>query len=274
MQWWQAILLGLVQGLTEFLPVSSSGHLMIFKELLGVDGGGFLDFTVTVHLATVLATLVVFWKAIWQLLKGFFQFKYNDETDYVCKILVSLIPVAVVGFFFKDFVEGLFGESLIPVGVGLCFTAALLLLSDYSGRLFRRPGRPVKEVRNGISYGQAFLVGLGQAVAVAPGVSRSGTTIATGLVSGVRREVMAQFSFLMVLIPIIGEQLLDIVKAVAGEGGLAGGVGTVSLLLGFVAAFVSGLFACKAMVALVRRARLGWFALYCVLVAVLIFVLA
>ena len=274
MQWWQAILLGLVQGLTEFLPVSSSGHLMIFKELLGVDGEGFLDFTVTVHLATVLATLVVFWKAIWQLLKGFFQFKYNDETDYVCKILVSLIPVAVVGFFFKDFVEGLFGESLIPVGVGLCFTAALLLLSDYSGRLFRRPGRPVKEVRNGISYGQAFLVGLGQALAVAPGVSRSGTTIATGLVSGVRREVMAQFSFLMVLIPIIGEQLLDIVKAVAGEGGLAGGVGTVSLLLGFVAAFASGLFACKAMVALVRRARLGWFALYCVLVAVLIFVLA
>ena len=274
MQWWQAILLGLVQGLTEFLPVSSSGHLMIFKELLGVDGEGFLDFTVTVHLATVLATLVVFWKAIWQLLKGFFQFKYNDETDYVCKILVSLIPVAVVGFFFKDFVEGLFGESLIPVGVGLCFTAALLLLSDYSGRLFRRAGRPVKEVRNGISYGQAFLVGLGQAVAVAPGVSRSGTTIATGLVSGVRREVMAQFSFLMVLIPIIGEQLLDIVKAVAGEGGLAGGVGTVSLLLGFVAAFASGLFACKAMVALVRRARLGWFALYCVLVAVLIFVLA
>ena len=274
MQWWQAILLGLVQGLTEFLPVSSSGHLMIFKELLGVDGEGFLDFTVTAHLATVLATLVVFWKAIWQLLKGFFQFKYNDETDYVCKILVSLIPVAVVGFFFKDFVEGLFGESLIPVGVGLCFTAALLLLSDYSGRLFRRPGRPVKEVRNGISYGQAFLVGLGQAVAVAPGVSRSGTTIATGLVSGVRREVMAQFSFLMVLIPIIGEQLLDIVKAVAGEGGLAGGVGAVSLLLGFVAAFVSGLFACKAMVALVRRARLGWFALYCVLVAVLIFVLA
>ena len=274
MQWWQAILLGLVQGLTEFLPVSSSGHLMICKELLGVDGEGFLDFTVTVHLATVLATLVVFWKAIWQLLKGFFQFKYNNETDYVCKILVSLIPVAVVGFFFKDFVEGLFGESLIPVGVGLCFTAALLLLSDYSGRLFRRPGRPVKEVRNGISYGQAFLVGLGQAVAVAPGVSRSGTTIATGLVSGVRREVMAQFSFLMVLIPIIGEQLLDIVKAVAGEGGLAGGVGPVALLLGFVAAFVSGLFACKAMVALVRRARLGWFALYCVLVAVLIFVLA
>jgi undecaprenyl-diphosphatase len=274
MNWWQALLLGIVQGLTEFLPVSSSGHLMIFKELLGVDGEGFLDFTVTVHLATVLATLVVFWKAIWQLLKGFFQFKYNDETDYVCKILVSLIPVAVVGFFFKDFVEGLFGESLIPVGVGLCFTAALLLLSDYSGRIFRRPGRTVKEVRNGISYGQAFLVGLGQAVAVAPGISRSGTTIATGLVSGVRREVMAQFSFLMVLIPIIGEQLLDIVKAVAGEGGLAGGVGPVALLLGFVAAFVSGLFACKAMVALVRRARLGWFALYCVLVAVLIFVLA
>ena len=274
MEWWQAILLGLVQGLTEFLPVSSSGHLMIFKELLGVDGEGFLDFTVTVHLATVVATLVVFWNAVWKLLKGFFQFKYNDETDYVCKILVSLIPVAIVGFFFKDAVEGLFGDSLIPVGVGLCITATLLVLSDYSGRLLRRPGHPVKEHRNGISYAQAFLVGLGQAVAVAPGISRSGTTIATGLVSGVRRDVMAQFSFLMVLIPIIGEQTLDVLKVALGEGSFGAGVGVSALVLGFVAAFFSGLFACKAMVALVRRARLGWFALYCLVVAVLIFALA
>ena len=220
MDWWQAILLGIVQGLTEFLPVSSSGHLMIFKELLGVDAEGFLDFTVAVHFATVLATIVVFWGAIWQLLKGFFQFKYNDETDYICKILVSLIPVMIVGFFFKDQVDA------------------------------------------------------AQAFAVVPGVSRSGSTIATGLLSGVKREVMAQFSFLMVLIPIIGEQSLDLLKVALGKEAFGGSVGALALVLGFVAAFLAGLFACKVMVAIVRKAKLSWFALYCVLVAVLIFVLA
>lgn len=276
MEWWQAILLGIVQGLTEFLPVSSSGHLMIFKELLGVDGEGFLDFTVTVHFATVLATIVVFWKAIWALIKGFFQFKYNDETDYMCKILVSLIPVAIVGLFFKDAVEGLFGESLIPVACGLCVTAALLFFSDRAGR--KKPVAPDADdapaVRNGISYGQALLVGVGQAVAVAPGISRSGTTIATGLLGGVRREVMAQFSFLMVLVPILGEQLLDLLKVALGKASFGGGVGLLALVLGFVAAFISGLFACKAMVALVKKAKLSWFALYCLLVALLIFILA
>ena len=271
MEWWQAILLGLVQGLTEFLPVSSSGHLMIVRELIGVDGEGFLDFTVTVHFATVIATLVVFWKAVWDLIKGFFKFKYNDETDYIFKILVSLIPVAVIGFFFKDSVESLFGEGLLPVGIGLCITAALLLWSDFAGK---KTEAPAKEVRNGITYWQALLVGLGQAVAVAPGISRSGTTIAAGLVSGVKREVMAQFSFLMVLIPILGEQFLDILKAFLEGGGFGGAVGFLPLLLGFVSAFASGLFACKAMVALVRRARLSWFALYCFIVAILIFIFA
>ena len=271
MDWWQAVLLGIVQGLTEFLPVSSSGHLMIFKELLGVDGEGFLDFTVTVHFATVLATVVVFWSAIWQLLKGFFQFKYNDETDYVCKILVSLIPVALVGFLFKDQVDALFSGSLKQVAVGLCITALLLLVSDQVGRRIRAP--KAKDTRNGISYGQAALVGVAQAFAVVPGVSRSGSTIATGLLSGVRRDVMAQFSFLMVLIPIIGEQSLDLLKAVLGQESF-GGVGVVPLVLGFVAAFLSGLFACKVMIAIVRKAKLTWFAAYCLLVAVLIFVLA
>jgi len=271
MEWWQAVLLGLVQGLTEFLPVSSSGHLMIVRELIGVDGEGFLDFTVTVHFATVIATLVVFWKAVWDLIKGFFKFKYNDETDYIFKILVSLIPVAVIGFFFKDSVESLFGEGLLPVGIGLCITAALLLWSDFAGK---KSNAPAREVRNGITYWQALLVGLGQAVAVAPGISRSGTTIATGLVSGVKREVMAQFSFLMVLIPILGEQFLDILKAFLEGGGFDGAIGFLPLLLGFVSAFASGLFACKAMVALVRRARLSWFALYCFIVAILIFILA
>jgi undecaprenyl-diphosphatase len=272
MEWWQALLLGIVQGLTEFLPVSSSGHLMIFKELLGADAEGFLDFTVTVHFATVLSTIVVFWSSIWRLLKGFFKFSYNDETDYVLKLLVSVIPVGIVGFMFKDKVEALFGDNLVTVGVGLCITAVLLFLSDVLAG--RKPVVRESTARNGISYWQALLVGVGQAFAVAPGVSRSGTTIATGLISGVRRDVMAQFSFLMVLIPIIGEQLLDLLKVATGEVSFGGGVGPLALVLGFVAAFFSGLFACKVMIALVRKARLGWFSLYCLLVAILIFVLA
>ena len=272
MEWWQAILLGIVQGLTEFLPVSSSGHLMIFKELLGVDAEGFLDFTVTVHFATVLATIVVFWGAIWQLLKGFFKFKYNDETDYICKILVSLIPVMIVGFCFKDQVDALFSGSLKQVAVGLCITAALLILSDQIGKRIRAP--KAKDTRNGISYGQAALVGVAQAFAVVPGVSRSGSTIATGLLSGVKRDVMAQFSFLMVLIPIIGEQTLDLLKVATGHEALGGTVGATALMLGFAAAFLAGFFACKVMIAIVRKAKLTWFALYCLLVAILIFVLA
>ncbi len=272
MDWWQAILLGLVQGLTEFLPVSSSGHLLIFKELLGADAEGFLDFTVTVHLATVCATLVVFWSAIWKLLKGVFKFKYNDETDYVCKILVSLIPVALVGFLLKDQVDALFSGALWQVGIGLCITAVLLMVSDQAGKRIRVP--VAKDTRNGISYWQALTVGVAQAVAVCPGISRSGSTIATGLLSGVKREAMAQFSFLMVLIPIIGEQALDLLKAATGQEVFGAGVGVLPLALGFVAAFLSGLFACKVMIAIVKKARLQWFALYCLLVAILIFVLA
>ena len=277
MEWWQALLLGIVQGLTEFLPVSSSGHLMIFKELLGVDAEGFLDFTVTVHFATVLSTLVVFWSVIRNLLKGFFRFKYNDETDYICKILVSMIPVALVGFFFKDRVEALFGDSLTTVAVCLVITAVLLVLSDILGKKPSLSGTaPVSgsERRNGISYGQAFLVGVAQSFAVAPGLSRSGSTIATGLIAGVRREVMAQFSFLMVLIPILGEQCLDLLKAVVGSEPIGEGVGVLVLAIGFAGAFFAGLFACKAMIAIVRKARLSWFALYCLAVAVLIFIFA
>ena len=299
MNWLQALLLGLVQGLTEFLPVSSSGHLMIVRELLGVDAEGFLDFTVTVHLATVLSTIIVFWKPICRLFAGLFKFKYNDETDYVFKLIVSMVPVAIVGFLFKDKVEALFGDSLTTVAVCLLITATLLLLSDFFGKgrvgrgspfatiypvrarsAGRKGGTPsdlsadVPEIRNGINFWQAFVVGIGQALAVAPGLSRSGTTIATGLLCGVKRSVMAQFSFLMVLVPILGEQFLDILKAVSGEVSLGGGLSPVCLAAGFVAAFLAGLFACKAMVALVTKAKLGWFALYCLVVAVLIFILA
>lgn len=274
MSWLQALLLGIVQGLTEFLPVSSSGHLMIFRELLGVESEGFLDFTVTVHFATVLSTIVVFWSAIWKLLKGFFQFKYNDETDYVLKICVSMIPIAIVGLFFKDQVEGLFGENLFTVAVCLIITAILLFLSDQSGR-FRSmsSSRSENTHRNGISYLQAAVVGLGQACAVAPGLSRSGTTIATGLICGVRRDVMAQFSFLMVLVPIIGEQALTIIKGI-GETAAAPGVGFLPLLMGFIGAFGSGLFACKVMVELVKRAKLVWFSIYCLLAAFVILIFA
>ena len=274
MSWLQALLLGIVQGLTEFLPVSSSGHLMIFRELLGVESEGFLDFTVTVHFATVLSTIVVFWSAIWKLLKGFFQFKYNDETDYVLKICVSMIPIAIVGLFFKDQVEGLFGENLFTVAVCLIITAILLFLSDQSGR-FRSmsSSRSENTHRNGISYLQAAVVGLGQACAVAPGLSRSGTTIATGLICGVRRDVMAQFSFLMVLVPIIGEQALTIIKGI-GETAAAPGVGFLPLLMGFIGAFGAGLFACKVMVELVNRAKLVWFSIYCLLAAFVILIFA
>ena len=290
MNWLQALLLGIVQGLTEFLPVSSSGHLMIVKELLGVDGEGFLDFTVTVHLATVCSTLIVFWKPIVKLIAGFFKFKYNDETDYIFKIVVSMIPVALVGFLLKDQVEALFGDSLTTVAVCLLVTAALLLLSDFFGNGAGRRGVPREsiypdrarsavsekrgETRNGISFWQAFVVGIGQAFAVAPGLSRSGTTIATGLLCGVKREVMAQFSFLMVLVPIIGEQALDILKSLTGSAELGDGLSPVCLVVGFVAAFFAGLFACKAMLAIVKKAKLGWFALYCAVVAVLIFIFA
>lgn len=275
MTWWQALLLGIVQGLTEFLPVSSSGHLMIFRELLGADPEGFLDFTVAVHFATVISTIVVFWGAIWKLLKGLFRFKYNDETDYIFKLIVSMVPIAIVGLMFKDQVEALFGDSLTTVAVCLLVTAVLLLISDnFSFFSKKKDAAPATLARNGITYWQAFVVGLGQSVAVAPGLSRSGTTIATGLICGVKRDVMAQFSFLMVLVPIVGEQLLDLLDIATGEVSTAGGVGSTALIVGALAAFFSGLFACKAMIAIVRKAKLSWFALYCAVVAVLIFIFA
>ncbi len=194
MEWWQALVLGIVQGLTEFLPVSSSGHLMMFRELLGVDAEGFLDFTVTVHFATVLSTIIVFWSVIWNLLKGLFKWKYNDQTDYILKLIVSMIPIGIVGLCFKDAVEGLFADNLFTVGVCLIITAVLLAISDQSFRWTSPKEDSVNEKgpRNGISYLQAFIVGLGQSFAVAPGLSRSGTTIATGLICGVKREKMAQ----------------------------------------------------------------------------------
>lgn len=285
MEWFEAVLLGLIQGLTEFLPVSSSGHLEIGKVLLGVETTEDLLFTTMVHAATVLSTIIVFRKQIWDLLKGFFcgikdwkiaeneagkkVFVCNDQTDYLFKIALSMIPIMVVGLFFKDSVEALFG-SIQVVGFALIVTALLLFFSDYASRPGRKSIFPANEYRNGISYWQAFAIGLGQSFAVIPGLSRSGTTISTGLICGVRRESMAQFSFLMVLVPILGETFLEIV---GGEFG-ASSVGALPLILGFVSAFLSGLFACKAMVALVKKAKLSWFALYCLVAAACIFIFA
>lgn len=294
MSWLEALILGLVQGLTEFLPVSSSGHLAIGRELLGVEASGDLVFEVTVHAATVLATIVVFRKQILRLLQGLFRFRLNDETDYILKICVSMIPVFVVGVFFKDYVEGLFG-SMMVVGMALIVTAILLFFSDrfsFAGKVNTEAHAPTEGIaaeaaqgepspcmpkadavalrRNGINWWQAFAVGIGQALAVIPGLSRSGTTISTGLICGVRRDVMAQFSFLMVLVPILGEAFLDVV----GGDMAASSIGALPLVIGFAAAFVSGLFACKVMIALVRRARLSWFALYCAVVGVLVLIFA
>ncbi len=269
MEWYEAIILGLIQGLTEFLPVSSSGHLEIGKVLLGVETTDDLLFTTMVHAATVLSTIVVFRRQILDLLKGFFRFSNNDQTDYVLKIAVSMIPVLIVGLFFKDDVEAMFG-SIRVVGIALVMTAVLLFFSDRASRPGSSSIFPVKEYRNGISYWQAFAVGLGQAFAVIPGLSRSGTTISTGLICGVKRDVMAQFSFLMVLVPILGETFLEVV---GGEFG-ASSVGGTALMLGFVSAFLSGLFACRVMMALVKKAKLSWFALYCLIAAAAIFIFA
>ena len=250
----EALILGLIQGLTEFLPVSSSGHLEIGKALLGVEATDDLLFTVVVHGATVLSTLVVFWKEIVRLLQGLFRFRMNDETVYVLKLVVSMIPILIVGVFFKDTVEGFFGNSLVLVGYMLLLTALLLTLATYLG-----------SGKHEIRFRDAFIIGVAQCVAVLPGLSRSGTTIATGLLLGNKKESVAQFSFLMVLAPILGENLLTLLSGEIGHSAIPLG----SLAIGFLAAFVSGWAACRFMLRIVRKGKLVYFAAYCVVVGLL-----
>lgn len=257
----EALVLGLIQGLTEYLPVSSSGHLTIGAALFGINGEDNLTFTVAVHVATVLSTLVILWKEIAWIFKGLFAGKMNDETRYVVNILVSMIPVGIVGVFFKDKVEEVFGSGLFIVGCMLLLTATLLAFSYYA-----KPRQKEK-----ISVKDAFIIGLAQAAAVMPGLSRSGSTIATGLLLGNKKERMAQFSFLMVIPPILGEALLDVVKAV--KGGAEAAVGDISLsalAVGFLAAFVSGCIACKWMINIVKRGKLIYFAVYCAIVGAIV----
>lgn len=252
MTWFEALILGLIQGLTEYLPVSSSGHLAIGSALFGIEGEENLAFTIIVHVATVLSTLVILWKEIEWIFKGLFKFQMNDETRYVINIIVSMIPIGIVGVFFKDKVEAIFGSGLLVVGCCLLVTALLLSFSYYY-----KPRQKEK-----ISLKDAFIIGVSQACAVLPGLSRSGTTIATGLLLGNSKEKLAQFSFLMVIPPILGEALLDALKMMKGED-IAGDIPAISLIVGFLAAFVSGCVACKWMINIVKKGKLIYFAIYC-----------
>ncbi|MGM9775170.1 MAG: undecaprenyl-diphosphate phosphatase [Candidatus Coprenecus sp.] len=261
----QAVLLGLVQGLTEFLPVSSSGHLTIFRSLFGIEAEN-LTFEVAVHAATVLSTIVAFRKEILDLLRGFFKFRMNSQTHYIFKIAVSMIPVMIVGLFLKDYVSALFGSGLLIVACMLVLTAILLYLGEkLSDRAALRAKEGASEGKE-VGYLDAFIIGLAQSIAVLPGLSRSGTTIATGLMLGVKKSAVAQFSFLMVLVPILGEAFLELIS---GEFTVAAsGISTLALILGFVSAFISGYIACRWMINIVRKAKLHWFSLYCLFAAV------
>ena len=258
MEWYEALILGLVQELTEYLPVSSSGHLTIGSALFDIEGEENLAFTVAVHVATVCSTLVVLWKEIDWILKGLFKFQMNPETKYALNILVSMIPIGIVGVFFKEEVETIFGSGLLIVGCMLLLTATLLAFSYYAN----------PRIKESISMRDAFIIGLAQACAVMPGLSRSGSTIATGLLLGDKKENLAQFSFLMVIPPILGEALLDIIKGLKGED-VMGDISTLSLMVGFLAAFISGCLACKWMINIVKKGKLIYFAIYCAIVGVI-----
>ena len=250
MEWFQALVLGIVQGLTEFLPVSSSGHLELGKALLGLEGETNITFTIVVHGATILSTIVVFRKYIAQLLRGLFNFSWNSETQYVSKIALSMIPAVCIGLFFEDTIEQLFNGNLLFVGTMLLFTAALLAFTYYA-----------KPRANGISFKNSFIIGIAQAVAILPGVSRSGATIATGLLLGAKKEETAAFSFLMVIPVILGanaKKLLDFSSQSTTES-----IDSMPLIIGFLAAFFVGWIACNFMLRIVKNGKLVWFALYC-----------
>lgn len=266
MSWLDALIMGLVQGLAEFLPISSSGHLEIFSKILGLNlsGADALDFDATLHIATVLSTIVVLRREFFPLCASFFTFRRDTNTRMVLKILLSCIPVAIVGLFFKDTIEGFFGGNLSTVGICLLVTAALLTFAWFTR------GRFIGTTPRGrdITWADAFIIGCSQAVAVLPGLSRSGTTIATGIIIGDNRDKVARFSFLMVIIPILGEALLDLVKLAAGNAP-SSSVGFLPLCVGFLTAFIVGCIACRWMLDIIRRGKLVYFAVYCLIVGIL-----
>lgn len=259
MSWFEALILGILQGLTEYLPVSSSGHLAIGSALFGIQGEENLTFTVAVHIATVLSTLVILWKEIDWIFRGLFKWEMNDETKYVINIIVSMIPIGIVGVFFKDYVEDVFGSGLLIVGCMLLLTAILLTFSYYA-----RPRQKEK-----ISLRDAFIIGVAQACAVMPGLSRSGTTIATGLILGNKKETLAQFSFLMVIPPILGEALLSGMEIIKNASAAEAQISIGALIVGFLAAFISGCVACKWMINIVKKGKLIWFGVYCAIAGII-----
>ncbi len=250
----EALILGLVQGLTEFLPVSSSGHLEIGKFLFG-NLQDSLNFTVAVHGATVLSIIVVFRKDIVNLLRGFFALKKNEETIYDLKILLSAVPVGILGLLFKDDIESLFSGKVHFVGAMLILTGVLLFTTIL-----------VPAGRRKISWLDSFIIGIAQAFAVLPGISRSGATIVTGILLGDDRTEATRFSFLMVLLPVIGANVMEIFS---GDFSNQNPVGNIPLIIGFLTAFISGLFACKWMISLVKKGKLFYFAIYCLAVGVI-----
>jgi undecaprenyl-diphosphatase len=253
MNWVEALVLGLIQGLTEFLPVSSSGHLELGKYLFGIDHEANFYFSVTVHGATVLSTLFVFWSDIEGLFKGLFRFRYNDETKYILKIIISMIPVGIAGFFLNDIAEKYFTGNMVSLGIQFLVSALLLFMA----LLIKPKERP-------IGYVDSFIIGIAQALAVLPAISRSGATIATGMMLGNKRTDLAKFSFLMVLVPIIGANIVEMKSGNISMDGTSVFV----ILIGFVTAFISGYLACRWMIRLVKKGNLIWFAMYCVLVGI------
>ncbi len=248
----EAIVLGIIQGLTEFLPISSSGHLEIGKALFGneVLGQESLFFTLVLHFGTALSTMVIFRKEIGEIIKGLFQFSINENTLFSFKIVISMIPAALVGLFLQDAIEALFSKNLILVGAMLILTALILFLADRT-----------KKTEKNVSFSNAFVLGIVQAVAILPGISRSGSTIASAVLLGVDREKAARFSFIMVLPLIFG----SIAKTILDLEGVPEQIDSVALFLGFIAAFLSGLLACQWMISIVKKSKLKYFSYYCIL---------
>ncbi|MCK5840175.1 MAG: undecaprenyl-diphosphate phosphatase [Bacteroidales bacterium] len=255
MDWLTALILGIIQGLTEFLPVSSSGHLELGKAILGVEAKESMTFTVIVHGATVLSTITVFRKELWGLSKGVLVFQWNSETRYMVKIIISMIPVVLLGMFFKEEIEKFFTGDVLFVSLMLIITALFLASTTL--------------VKNGvrtIPYLHAFIIGIAQAVAVLPGISRSGATISAGLLLGNKKTEITKFSFLMVLVPIIAANLLEILSS---DLRVDTQIEVAPLLIGFIAAFVSGVFACRWMIDIIRKGKLIYFAIYCFIIGLI-----
>jgi undecaprenyl-diphosphatase len=253
MTWLEALFLGLLQGLTEFLPVSSSGHLEIGKVVLDIEAQENISFTIIVHAATVLSIIIVFFSDIRNLIAGLLKLEWNESSKYSAKIFVSMIPIGIVGLFFMSEVESFYNGNVVFIGGMLLITASLLIITHF-----------VKTQNKDINYRDAFIIGLAQAAAVLPGISRSGATIAAGLILGVKKELVTRFSFLIVLIPIIGGTLIDFLKPNNPDEIV---IGFIPLLVGFLASFASGLFACKLMLNIVKKGKLIYFAIYCILAA-------